>query len=121
MRNLLITAVVLCCPIGMVFGFVAFEEGKPKHTTKVVMAKAHKSKLLNKVIDGDASAAEKVELLDLYISLAENKPKKGDAASWKEKTSAIVLAASKAVVGREGAGAALKASTNCGACHKAHK
>ena len=94
---------------------------KPKHTIKQVMKEAHKKKLLNKVMDGKASKEEKQKLLDLYVSLWENKPPKGEQKSWDKLTSGIVVATAKSLVGREGAAAALKKATNCGGCHKPHK
>ena len=42
---------------------------------------------------GEASAEEKKQLVELYEALAANKPPKGDEASWKEKTAALVAAA----------------------------
>lgn len=39
----------------------------------------------------------------------------------KEKTSAVVIAAGKVVVGREGAEENLKKTVNCGECHGEHK
>ena len=122
MRNMIVTTVVC--------GFVAAtawalspvaDDAKPKHAIKEVMADAHKSKLVNKVQDGQASKEEKEKLLGLYISLYENKPPKGDQASWNEKTGALVVAGAKVVLGQEGAADSLKAAANCGACHKAHK
>ena len=100
------------------------EETKAKHTIKQVMAKAMSPKgdqLNKKVLSGEASDAEKLELLDLFISLTENEPKKGDADSWNQFSSAAAMAAAKVAVGREGAMDELKAATNCSKCHKAHK
>lgn len=95
---------------------------KPKHTVKDVMAKALKGNKLNKkVLTGKASDAEKLELLDLYISLVENDPPTGDKASWQRFSGAAALAAAKVAVGREDGVKALKAATNCAKCHKAHK
>lgn len=94
---------------------------KPKHTIKDVMGKALKGKLNKKVISGDATAKEKLELLDMYISLVENKPPKGDEASWQRFSGAAALAAAKVAVGRDDGIEALKAATKCAACHKAHK
>ena len=85
------------------------------------MKVAHKDGLLKKVSAGDASTEDRTALLDLYISLTESKPKKGEAASWTAKTNAIVLAAAKVAVGRKGAEEGLKKATNCGACHSKHK
>ncbi len=91
------------------------DDADPKYTIKEVMKTAHKDKLLQKVVGGDASDAEKKMLCELYEALAANKPPKGDLDSWKEKTSAIVDAC------KSGDAAALKKAVNCAACHKAHK
>jgi hypothetical protein len=88
---------------------------KPKYTISEVMVKAHKEGLLKKVTSGKASDAEKKQLCEMYEALAANKPPKGDASSWKDKTSAIVAACKK-----DDAKALAKA-TNCGACHSVHK
>ncbi|MCS6850266.1 MAG: hypothetical protein NZ700_03735, partial [Gemmataceae bacterium] len=66
---------------------------------KTVMEKAHKSGLLKKVTSGKASDAEKKELCELYVALAANKPPRGDVASWKSKTEAIVAACKKVAGG----------------------
>ena len=101
---------------------LAQEEGaKPKHTIKEVMAANKPNQLLSKVIKGEASADEKKELLDLFVSLVENKPKKGDMESWHTLAGGAALAAAKVVVGREGAEKELEAATNCKACHSVHK
>jgi hypothetical protein len=95
---------------------------QPKHTIKQVM-KAHKgdNNLLSKVKSGDATLPEKLELLDLYISLYESDPPKGDSSSWKRKAGSALMAAAKVAAGREGAEGELQQATNCAACHKAHK
>lgn len=102
---------------------LAQEGGEPKHSIKEVMKAAHnkESGVLGKVLSGEATQEEKIVLLDHYISLSQNKPPKGDAESWNKLTGAIVMAASKVVVGREGAEAELKTATTCAACHKEHK
>ncbi len=82
---------------------------------KVVMKKAMAGGLCKKVASGEASEAEKKQLIKLFTDLAANKCPKGDEDSWKEKTKAL-LAAAKADDGD-----ALKKAANCGACHKAHK
>ncbi|MEZ6136026.1 MAG: hypothetical protein R3C53_14085 [Pirellulaceae bacterium] len=122
------TAVAVCFSIGccswMSLGHAADEEaGKAKYSIKQVMKEAHKKgdSLLEKVIAGDASAEEKTKLLDLYISLVENEPKKGEAASWQKLAGGAALAAAKVVVGREGATDELKKAADCAGCHKPHK
>ena len=100
------------------------DDKKPKHTVKQVMGKAMSpkgDKLNKKVLSGEASDKEKLELLDLYISLTENDPPSGDKASWNKFTSKAAMAAAKVAVGREGATDELKAATNCKKCHDAHK
>lgn len=96
---------------------------KPKHTIKEVMKKGLKGKeaLNAKVLSGKATDKEKLELLDMYVSLVENKPPRGEAASWQKFSGTAALAAAKVAVGREGAMKELKAATNCAKCHKAHK
>ncbi len=97
------------------------EVKKAKHEIKQVMQKAHKDKLRDKILKGDASQQEKLDLLDLYISLVENEPPKGDIDSWHKLAGGVALAAAKVAVGRDGATAELRKATNCGACHKVHK
>jgi len=97
------------------------DEKKPKHSTKQVMTIAHKDGLLKKVLAGDASHEEQHKLLDLYIDMLENKPPRGELASWHELAGKAVLASAKVVVEREGALDELKAAVNCKACHDAHK
>jgi hypothetical protein len=90
---------------------------------KEVMKKAHggKPKLCEKVATGKASKEEKEQLLDLYTALSKNKPPKGEADSWKEKTGALVSAAKACVAGDEDGPDKLKKAVNCKACHEAHK
>ena len=91
---------------------------KAKYTTKEVMKAAHaKGKLRDKVASGTASDEEKKLLVEYYEALAANKPPKGDDASWKEKTAALLQAAKDAAAGNTDA---LK-MVNCQGCHKAHK
>jgi len=102
------------------------EEAKPKHEIKQVMRGAHVApegakSLRDRVLAGEASQEEKHQLLDFYISLAENKPPRGELADFQKKTRAVVLAAAKIVVGREGAANELRKATTCGACHQDHK
>ena len=80
------------------------KQGPPaKHTIKEVMKKAHGEKLLNKVVDGSASKEEKDQLLDLYISLIDNKPPKGEPDKWMMNSGRLILAAARVSVGRDGA------------------
>ena len=44
---------------------------------------------------GDADWQDNRQLLDLYISMLENKPPKGEMASWQKKAGRATLAAAK--------------------------
>lgn len=71
--------------------------------------------LLKKVIGGSATAEEKAQLAAYIKKLPTLKPKKGDAASWMKKTTALVTAVEKDDL------KALKEASNCKACHSVHK
>jgi len=71
--------------------------------------------LLKKVLGGSATADEKAKLAEYIKKMATLKPEKGDAASWKEKSEALVKAIEKDDL------KALKEASNCKACHKVHK
>lgn len=101
--------------LGMTTWMAAQAADKPKHSIKEVMKIAHKGGLMKKVADGNASDEEKKQLVELYESLAANKPPKGDDADWKMRTDALLTAA-KAADGK-----ALQKAANCKACHEAHK
>jgi hypothetical protein len=99
-------------------------DDKPKFDIETIMDKAHgekNDKLLRKVLDGKASDTEKKELLELYTELGKNQPPKGDAKSWKDKTTALVAACQEVVDGKGAGVANLKKASSCGGCHKVHK
>jgi hypothetical protein len=127
-RGLRFFAIAALCgvtAVGAALPFVqaADEAAKAKHTIKEVMKIAHgkDSNLLKKVVGGEASAEDKQLLLDVYISMLEGKPSKGDEASWQTLAGKAALAAAKVVVGRDGAVQELETATNCKACHSVHK
>lgn len=108
----------LIVALALVFAFGASDvssQEKPKYKIAEVMAKAMKGGLCSKVAQGKADEDEKKTLIELFTALHANTPPKGEAASWKEKTSALLEAAKK------GDGAALKKAANCAECHKVHK
>ena len=94
---------------------------KAKYTIKEVMKEAHKDGLLKKVAAGNASEEDKKHLAELYKSLSQNTPPKGDAEGWKTRTVALVKAADQAVNGDEKAAKSLQKLANCAACHKEFK
>lgn len=103
------------------------EKAKPKHTIKEVMKGAHmpasegEKSLRDTVLGGKATPEQKQQLLDFYISLAENEPPKGEKEAWDKKTRAVVVGAAMVVVGRDNGIEVLKVATACPACHKDHK
>jgi hypothetical protein len=94
---------------------------EPKHKIKAVMKKCMAGGLCKKVASGKASEAEQKELLEMFQSLAANKPPRGEEKSWNEKTKSLVDAAQAVVDGKDGAGAQLQKAANCKACHDNHK
>lgn len=96
-------------------------EHKAAYTIGEVMEQAHKSKLMDKVIEGKASDAEKRKLLDLYLALWDNKPPRGEMESWKAMSGEAIVAAAKVVLDEKGAIDRLETATDCRACHNAHK
>lgn len=86
-----------------------------------IMKQAHsKDGLRGKMISGKASKDEQQQLLDLYIALGKNKPPKGDAASWKKRTDAIVKATQDFMKDPK-AKARFGNVTRCKDCHDQHK
>jgi hypothetical protein len=112
MKYLLASSIGL---VAMMFLVGAQAAQDSKFTNKEVMQKAMKGGLMNKVASGKASDDEKKLLVDLFSSLHDNTPKKGDPENWKKMTDALVKAA------KDGDGKALKLAANCMACHKEFK
>ena len=112
-RGLIIGSIAVFALVVAMDGNV--DAGKDKADIKTVMAKAFKGGLCKKVIGGKASKEETEQLISLFTDLAAAKPPKGDEASWKEKTKAILDAA------KAGDTKALSKATICADCHKAHK
>jgi hypothetical protein len=126
MRRILLLVIVLCiAAVGAVkFSQAQDNDGpkkKPKNSIKEVMKEAHKDGLLKKVMDGSATREEKDKLLDLYISMHDNEPPKGEKNEWLMRSGWLVVAAARASLGREEATDALKEASNCKACHTVHK
>jgi hypothetical protein len=111
--------------LGLAIGLAALRaaDDAPKYTIKEVMKMAHAgdNALAKKVASGKASKEDKKKLVDLYTALAADAPKKGDADSWKDKTSALLDAAKAVDDGKDGAAKDLKKAMDCKACHTVHK
>src|SRR6478736_900962 len=96
---------------------------KPKYTTAEIMKALHKGNdsLGKKVQNGQGTKEDFAKLVEYYLSLPLNEPPEGDAASWKEKSTAVLEAAKALNDGKEGAVAQYKKVINCKACHDVHR
>lgn len=93
---------------------------------KEVMKTYHKAPkgtdaICKKALDGKASPEELKKLVASYKVLITTKAPKGDAASWKEKTTKLLAAAQSLEKGETDAANKYKEAVNCKACHSAHK
>ena len=88
-----------------------------KYALKEIMQKSFKQEgnLKDLILEDMATAEQKTQFIDYVENLAQYKIRKGDADSWKEKTTALIAAAKGSDL------AALEKATNCKACHSVHK
>ncbi|MBI3854787.1 MAG: hypothetical protein HY293_03755 [Planctomycetes bacterium] len=93
----------------------------PKNTKEVMALHKGDDSLLKKITGGKGSDEDHKKLLAAYEVLAAQKPSKGDDASWKAKTAALIAAAKDLVDKKAGAADALKKASDCKACHSVHK
>ena len=116
MRAILPAGLALAALLG------ATAQDKPK-TIKEAMETTHKGKesMVAKIISGKGTDDEHKKLLEIYEFIATQKPPKGDEASWKTKTSALIAAAKDLVEKKAGAPDKLKAASDCKSCHSVHK
>jgi hypothetical protein len=95
------------------------EKSRPagKYTIREIMQKSFKQEgnLKDLILEDMATAEQKTQFIDYVENLAQYKIRKGDADSWKEKTTALIAAAKGSDL------AALEKATNCKACHSVHK
>ncbi len=90
---------------------------------KAQMEKFHKGNdtPLTRALAKKSNPDELKALLASYQEIAKLKPKKGDEASWKAKTAALIAAAELVSKGDAKGIDALKAASDCKACHSVHK
>lgn len=95
----------------------------PKYTIKEVMKKANNGRgsLLNKVKSGQATDAEKAQLVEYYESLPLGTPKKGNPAGYKKMADELLAAAVGVKNGEANSLAKLTKASNCTACHNIYK
>ena len=90
---------------------------------KEAMEATHKGKesLVAKIRDGKGTDEDNKKALAVWEFISSQKPPKGDEASWKSKTSALVAAAKDLVDKKPGALDKVKATSDCKSCHSVHK
>ena len=90
---------------------------EPKYEIREVMKKAMaKGGLVSRVAEGTATAAEKKQLVELFIALHANTPPRGDVSKWQRVTNDLVAIARSVEKGEAG-GEKLVKVINCNACH----
>lgn len=117
-------AATMIAILGLVTGYSvswAHDDHDSHEVIEKVMKTAMKGGLCKKVVTGKASKEEKDKLVAMFEKLAKAKPGKGDAKSWKAKTSKLVKAAKAVAGGDDKAAKALRKAANCKACHSVHK
>jgi cytochrome c556 len=77
--------------------------------------------LYKKVALGKGTDADAAKLVAYVKQICGEKPAKGDDASWKAKTSALVKAAEDVAAKKPDAILELQKAGNCKACHSEHK
>ena len=99
------------------------EAKKAKYTVQEVMKAIHKGEdnIGKRAVKGAASKDDIAKLAEYYESLPLNDPPRGEMASWKEKTGALVKASKALKAGEAGAVELYKNAANCKACHNVHK
>lgn len=122
MKKTTVTWAVLLA-LSPVVALVAHAEDKPKYTVKEVMKALHKGDdaIARKVTKGEGTHEYYAKLVQYYTALPLNEAPKGDAASWKAKTTALLDAAKALHEGKPGALDQYKQAVNCKACHSVHK
>jgi len=99
---------------------------KSDEVIKQVMKDYHKAPkgvdpVCKKALTGKATPEELKKLVEGYKKLTTVDAPKGDAASWKDKTSKLLAAAEALEKGDADGVARYKEAVNCKACHTAHK
>lgn len=87
------------------------------------MKKFHKGETstTKHVGEGSASSSDVSALLKAYQDMAKERPPKGTAASWKEKTDAVIGALNAIKGGDKSGTGTFKRAINCKACHDVHR
>jgi hypothetical protein len=114
---------MVLCGLGMAVvlalapAVVRAADGEKESPTKTFMKKYHKAPkgedtVAKKAELGKASPTELKELVAGYKAMIKDKPPRGDAASWKEKTTKLASAAEALQKGEPDAAARYKAAVD---------
>ena len=120
MKRVIMLTMIMGLVASLTLAGLRAKEKPPALTIKKVMT-AVKEGLLKHVLEETATLEQQHILLEYVKALPGNKPPKGDAASWKAKTHALIKATRDVVKGRTGAIERLTKASNCKACHTPHK
>ncbi len=120
--KLLSVAVVAALAAGLTAWNSQAAEGKGG-SIKSIMKAQFKGDTSNfkKATKGELDKAGIEKLLADCKAICAEKPSKGDEASWKEKTDALVAALESLQKGEADAAAKVEKAGNCKACHDVHK
>ncbi len=126
-KTLMIPAAI----VAVIAGSLALSPGlradeKSEEVIKQVMKDYHKAPkgtdpVCKKALNGKATPEELKNLVTGYKKMAAAEAPKGDAASWKDKTTKLLAAAEALEKGAPDGVALYKEAVNCKACHTAHK
>ena len=90
---------------------------------KKMMESTHKGRdnIASEVRNGRGTEDDVKQLLAAYKGIAPLKPAVGDAKSWKSRTDAVIAALSDLAAKKPGAVDRVHSTTECRACHEAHR
>jgi cytochrome c556 len=95
----------------------------PKYTVEEIMKAVFKGEdsTGKKISQGKAIQADYDKLVEYVSSLPLNDAPQGDPAGWKQKTTALLAAATALKEGKPGALAQYTQAANCQACHRVYR
>lgn len=116
-------AILATAVLGVSLSVSADHHEEGKLDLHAIMKDGHKGRtsLAAKAKKGEATQDELKILIGMYLAMEKLEPHKGDAASWKEKTTKLTAAAINVFAKTEGSLDAYSKAVNCKACHDVHK
>lgn len=99
------------------------DDKAPKYTVEEIMKALHKGNdsVGKKVLNGKGTPADFEKLVEYYTSLPLNDPPQGDPAGWKQKTTAVLIAAQALKDGKPGALSQYTKAVSCKDCHSIYR